>query len=122
MPGIRDLRFGGMKHNLVARALYSQLAEFYTEQLEVLHSRHAITVPQCRPFARLKDVSISGDNNHDNQLPRMCPDSIERLKLYGLVAGHSWAAFSAQCDGGAVTFPKLRNMHILYDAGDSTNG
>ncbi|KAJ1731466.1 hypothetical protein LPJ61_002521 [Coemansia biformis] len=104
-PHVYELRFGGRYQNGVARALYSLLAGSYTEQLKVLHSKHPIVVPRDRMFAQLKYASISGDNDHGYQLPRMYSGSLEKLQLRRFTADHSWASFSTDSDSRQMELP-----------------
>ncbi|KAJ1718810.1 hypothetical protein LPJ61_006462, partial [Coemansia biformis] len=89
-PGIRVLSFGDANSTHITMELYGQLAGLYAKHLRVLHSWHPIAVPQDCPFMQLRDVTINGDYSHDYRLPRVCPESIERLKLVGMLADHSW--------------------------------
>ncbi|KAJ1718116.1 hypothetical protein LPJ61_006841, partial [Coemansia biformis] len=89
-PGVRVLNFGDANSTHIAMELYGQLAGLYAKQLQVLRSWHPIAVPRDCLFMQLRDVTINGDYSHDYRLPRVCPESIERLKLVGMLADHSW--------------------------------
>ncbi|KAJ2712816.1 hypothetical protein H4R19_002562 [Coemansia spiralis] len=60
LPGVREICIGGYKQSGATGELLGRLVGLYSHQLQVLHSKHALTMPQDRVFNRLRDVSIGG--------------------------------------------------------------
>ncbi|KAJ2715438.1 hypothetical protein H4R19_001206 [Coemansia spiralis] len=114
MPGLREIKFDSFQQAPIARALYGQLVGFYAGQLQVLHSKSPLVVPQDRVFARLRDarISVSISESVGVQLPRLDPEVVESLVLQGLAANKAWSTFCADPDGRAITFPRLINLDL----------
>ncbi|KAJ2709967.1 hypothetical protein H4R19_003982, partial [Coemansia spiralis] len=114
MPGLREINFDDFQQAPVARVLYGQLAGFYADQLQVLHSSTQFVVPQDLMFARLRDVKIAGffTGSLEDRLPRLDPEVVESLVLVGLTANDMWSMFCADSDGCAITFPRLTNLNL----------
>ncbi|KAJ1718178.1 hypothetical protein LPJ61_006776, partial [Coemansia biformis] len=122
LPRVRKLILTGVTRNSIFTALYENLAGFYASQLQVLRSEHPVTAPQDIVFTQLKHVSIKGAYYPSYQLPRMCPESTECLKLEGITPSHSWATFSADNNGRVIIFPKLRKLSVVSCQPDRVRG
>ncbi|KAJ2713148.1 hypothetical protein H4R19_002397 [Coemansia spiralis] len=116
MPGLRKIKFDSFPQTPVARVLLGQLAGFYADQLQVLHSSNQLVVPQDLVFARLRYVKIIGfpSESLEVKLPRLDPEVVESLVLWGLAANDMWSMFCADSDGCAITFPRLVNLDLTY--------
>ncbi|KAJ2710134.1 hypothetical protein H4R19_003898, partial [Coemansia spiralis] len=114
LPAVRHLQVAAPNQCVTARALFGRLAGCYAGQLLVLRSRCPIAVPDDRMFAVLRDVVLCGAKDHNNQLPHMNPDCIERLKLTGFPATHPWAAFATNADSPMIELPRLRRIDAVY--------
>ncbi|KAJ2694272.1 hypothetical protein H4R19_005928, partial [Coemansia spiralis] len=116
MPGVREIKFDAFMQTPVVIVLFGQLASFYADKLQVLHSSSQFILPQDRVFARLRDVNITGfySGPLEGQLPRLDPEVVESLVLDGLTANEMWSMFCADSDDCAITFPRLTNLDLGY--------
>ncbi|KAJ2711981.1 hypothetical protein H4R19_002990 [Coemansia spiralis] len=116
MPGLREINFDDFQQTPIVKVLFGQLASFYADQLQVLHSSSPFVVPQDLVFARLRYVNITGIfyGSLEGQLPRLDPEVVESLVLKRLTANDMWSMFCADSDGCAITFPRLTNLDLEY--------
>ncbi|KAJ1725216.1 hypothetical protein LPJ61_005662, partial [Coemansia biformis] len=80
MPGILRLE-AECKSNALSSELLGHLTSHYTEQLQVLHSKLLISPPLDRQFKQLRDLCIHFDGLSGQDLPRVLPGNLERLRL-----------------------------------------
>ncbi|KAJ2697245.1 hypothetical protein H4R19_005678 [Coemansia spiralis] len=120
MPGLREIKLDALKETPIVRVLFGQLAGFYADQLQVLHSSSSLVVPQDRVFARLRYVKITGPYSGPlgAKLPRLDPAVVESLVLKGPTVNNTWSMFCADSDGCAITFPRLTNLDLKYLSSD----
>ncbi|KAJ2717061.1 hypothetical protein H4R19_000228 [Coemansia spiralis] len=119
MPGLRGIKIADAMQTQVTSELFGRLIGYYVDQLEVLHSSHALAAPQDRVFGKLKDVKIDAIRSAALyfQPPRLCPEVIESLSLRRLTANEMWSMFCAGLDEHAITFSRLANLCLEYCPG-----
>ncbi|KAJ1726736.1 hypothetical protein LPJ61_004993, partial [Coemansia biformis] len=122
MPELRQVFFWGQNTHPIATAICSHLAEFYTEQMQVLYTQYPITTPLGHRFKCLKNASISYEHLSGYHPPSMDIADLEVLNLYNAPANHSWTPFSTNDDSYNIEFTKLKHLHIGYYAIYEENG
>ncbi|KAJ1730045.1 hypothetical protein LPJ61_003226 [Coemansia biformis] len=122
MPELRQAFLGGENTHPIATAICSYLAEFYTEQMQVLYTQYPITTPSGHRFKCLKNASINYDNLSGYHPPSMDVADLEVLNLYNAPANHSWTPFSTNDDSYNIEFTKLKQLCIGYHAMHEENG
>ncbi|KAJ2713374.1 hypothetical protein H4R19_002284 [Coemansia spiralis] len=121
MPGLLELKLGYYRQTQVTCALFGRLVGLYADQLQVLHSKHALVVPQDRVLSRLRKVKMGSFRSDivKFQLPRLDPEVIESLSLGIFTDNDMWSMFCADGDGHEISFPRLTNLYLTYGQGST---
>ncbi|KAJ2716486.1 hypothetical protein H4R19_000625 [Coemansia spiralis] len=114
-PAVRKLQTGGAENIPFLRELFGSLAGVYADQLQELVTDH-ITLPHGRWFAQLKRAVLYNDCEHDFELPRMNPDTIEELELLRFHPNHVWSSFAPSDGSQTIEFPRLRHLRMDYSS------
>ncbi|KAJ2716506.1 hypothetical protein H4R19_000605 [Coemansia spiralis] len=119
MPGLHRIKIVDIMQTQVTCELFGRLIGLYSDQLQVLHSSHALAAPQDRVFGKLKDLRIDAIHSGvlDCQLPRLNPEVVESLVLKWLTTNDMWSMFCNGPDEHAITFPRLTNLRLVYPSG-----
>ncbi|KAJ2716408.1 hypothetical protein H4R19_000667 [Coemansia spiralis] len=116
LPGVREICIGGHKQLEATCVMLGRLVGLYSHQLQVLHSKHALAMPQDRVFNQLRDVSIGNalSDELEHQLPRLDPEVIESLVLGRFMPDEVWSMFCADPDCHETTFPRLTDLSVTF--------
>ncbi|KAJ2664080.1 hypothetical protein IW148_002138 [Coemansia sp. RSA 1199] len=114
LPHIKRVTIREKSNERSTERFYGELVNAYIGQLETLVSESRLMLPTTQAFDQLTclkvDVELCGSYN----LPRVCPNTIQHLKLENLLPNSTWRVFGFEDVPTSMEAPNLVSLDIKY--------
>ncbi|KAJ2050670.1 hypothetical protein H4S04_002452 [Coemansia sp. S16] len=118
LRNVVDLDLCSLDITSAGRFLYSNIASFYGERLQILRSQGYITLPiSCIP-RNIRVLELELDSSAVRILPSICGETLKVLKLSKVPRNFAWHHFRYDIFDLPIVFRQLTALHLSYEDND----
>ncbi|KAJ2392091.1 hypothetical protein H4S02_000978 [Coemansia sp. RSA 2611] len=118
LPSVSSVHFDYMSRNAVSTAFYSELLQGYAGQLRKCKCPIPRALSAGLAYTQLVDLDTSLDTEQRSCFPRVCPQTIQRLRVWMLPVSCTWYILGKDVPPAEMELPALTALSVSYSISD----